>query len=114
MEEWANKETGVSPNFWGRAEGWFVLALVDVLQEMEHIISQSFDVLKNIFTEAVNGLLKYQDTETGMWYQVLDRGEGEGNYLETSASLMIAYSILKGSRLGYLPKQYGQYGIRRS
>jgi unsaturated rhamnogalacturonyl hydrolase len=65
-----------------------------------------------MFREAIYGLLKYQDSETGMWYQVIDRGQEVGNYLETSATLMIAYSILKGCRLGFLEQEYKQYGVK--
>ncbi|SKA73725.1 unsaturated rhamnogalacturonyl hydrolase [Clostridium sp. USBA 49] len=112
QELWADKETGVSPNFWGRAEGWFVMALVDVIEEMDEEFFQQYEELKNMFKEAIDALLKYQDIETGMWYQILDKGGKQGNYVETSATCMIAYSILKGSRLGYLPLSYKDYGIK--
>lgn len=109
-EAWADKETGLSSNFWGRAAGWFVMALIDVLEEMDEEMFKQYKELRVMFEEAIAGLLKYQDTKTGMWYQVLDKGGEEGNYLETSATLMIAYSILKGCRLTYLPKEYRNYG----
>jgi unsaturated rhamnogalacturonyl hydrolase len=111
-EAWADKETGLSSNFWGRAEGWFVMALIDVLEEMDEEMLKQYKELGEIFEEAILGLLKYQDSETGMWYQILDKGKQEGNYLETSASLMIAYGILKGCRLGHLLKEYRYYGLK--
>lgn len=111
-EAWADKKTGVSPNFWGRAEGWFVMALVDVLGEMDERMESEKNTLSKIFNEAIDGLLIYQDEDTGMWYQVLDKGGEKGNYQETSATLMISYSILKGVRLNIVPQNYKDYGIK--
>ncbi|KAA5807413.1 glycoside hydrolase family 88/105 protein [Thermoanaerobacterium thermosaccharolyticum] len=111
-EAWADKKTGVSPNFWGRAEGWFVMALVDVLEEMNEKMESEKNTLARILKEAIDGLLMYQDKNSGMWYQVLDKGNEKGNYLETSATLMISYSILKGVRLHILPLGYKEFGIR--
>jgi unsaturated rhamnogalacturonyl hydrolase len=112
LEAWSDSVTGVSPNFWGRAEGWFVMALVDILEEMNGVAAEHQEELENMFREAIDSLLKYQDSEIGMWYQVIDRGQEIGNYLETSATLMIAYSILKGCRLGFLDQEYRQYGVK--
>ncbi|ADD02984.1 glycosyl hydrolase family 88 [Thermoanaerobacter italicus Ab9] len=118
-ERWANKKTGLSPNFWGRAIGWFVMALVDVLEELDEKIMREYKNLteeckdlQNIFKEAIEGLLQYQDPDTGMWYQVVDKIKAEGNYFETSATLMFAYSILKGCRLEFLPNEYRNYGLK--
>lgn len=52
-------------------------------------------------------LPKYADPATGMWYQVLDQPGREGNYLESTASAMFVYAMLKGVRLGYLPAELG-------
>lgn len=112
LEAWSDSITGVSPNFWGRAEGWFMMALVDVLEEMMGMAAELREELHIMFREAIDGLLRYQDPETGMWYQVIDKGQEEGNYLETSATLMIAYSILKGCRLSLLDQEYKQYGVK--
>lgn len=111
-EAWSDKKTGVSQNFWGRAEGWFVMALVDVLEEMDERMESEKDALLKIFNEAINGLIIYQDEKTGMWYQVLDKGGEKGNYQETSATLMISYSILKGIRLNLLPQEYKEHGVK--
>jgi unsaturated rhamnogalacturonyl hydrolase len=111
-EAWCDKVTGVSSNFWVRAEGWYVMALIDVLDEMDEELLEEFKELRDLFIEAIEGLLKYQDLETGMWYQVIDKVGESGNYLETSGTLMIAYSILKGTRLGYLPQEYREKGLK--
>lgn len=107
---WADKTTGLSPNVWGRAVGWLAMALVDVLElledENEHA---AFEKLRNMLKEAVDGMLPYQH-EAGMWYQIIDKGNNPGNYLETSGTLMMSYSILKAVRLGYLQQEYAAYG----
>ena len=70
------------------------------------------DRLKPIFVELMEGIAPYADPETGMYYQVVDQGGREGNYLETSGSSMIAYAMLKGARLGVLPREYAALGQR--
>jgi unsaturated rhamnogalacturonyl hydrolase len=118
-EAWADKETGLSPNFWGRAMGWLVMALVDVLEELDEKVigdyknlTEECKDLQGIFKEAIEGILQYQDPDSGMWYQVVDKTKSKGNYLETSATLMSAYSILKGCRLRLLPQKYENYGLK--
>ena len=102
--DWANKETGTSPNFWSRSLGWYAMALVDVLDEFpkNHPKRQELiDYLNNL----CDSLAKYQDS-TGLWYQVTDQGNRGGNYLEASGSSMFAYTFAKGANKGYLPKIY--------
>lgn len=110
-ERWSNPETGLSQNFWLRAMGWYVMAMVDTLEIIEEDVNYSNDI-KDMLKEAVEGLLRYQDSETGMWYQVIDAGNREGNYLETSGTLMISYGILKAVRLGYLPEELKDKAIK--
>ena len=101
VQKWANPETGCSPNFWGRAMGWYAMAIVDVLEFLPQDHSKRQDIV-NIFTSMVEALMKYQDEATGMWYQVLDQGGREGNYLETSGTAMFVYAIAKAARLGLI------------
>ncbi len=108
---WANKETGLSQNFWLRATGWFVVALVDILGDMNNQLFYMYRSLRNLLKEALDGLLQYQDS-SGLWFQLVDKAEVEGNYLETSGSAMISYALLKGVRLGLLPERYQDYGLR--
>ncbi|ABR47117.1 glycosyl hydrolase, family 88 [Alkaliphilus metalliredigens QYMF] len=108
-ERWSHPETGLSQNFWSRAMGWFVMAMVDTLE----VIGEGtpyFLGIQEMLKESIDALLKYQDKQTFMWYQVIDQIHGEGNYLETSGTLMIAYGILKGVRLGFLPEEYQSFG----
>ncbi len=102
---WADRTTGTSPNFWLRSMGWYLMALVDVMNEMDEVIFEQYKVLEELFREAVKGIIKYQDKESSLFYQVIDRADVKDNYLETSGSAMIGYAILKGCRLGALLKE---------
>jgi len=103
-QRWANKETGQSPNFWGRAIGWWFMALVDVLDFVPQNHPQRSELLRMIRGLA-DTLPKYQD-KTGLWYQVLDKGTEGGNYLEASVSSMFMYSYAKAVNKGYIDKKY--------
>jgi unsaturated rhamnogalacturonyl hydrolase len=100
-QSWANPETGCSPNFWGRAMGWFVMALVDVLDYFPKEHQERAELL-HIFRDCIAALTAVQDEATGVWYQVLDQKGRSGNYIEASASCMFLYAIAKGVGLGYL------------
>lgn len=109
--EWADKNTGLSKNFWLRAIGWHLMAMVDTLEYMSEEIFNEYRGLQILFKEAINGIVKYQDKKSKMWYQVVDKMEKDGNYLETSGTLMIAYAMMKGARLGYLNEKYSIVGF---
>jgi unsaturated rhamnogalacturonyl hydrolase len=102
---WSNKETGCSPNFWSRAMGWYCMAIVDVLDYLPKDHSQR-DRIIEILNNIVKALIKVQHPTQGVWYQVLDQGDREGNYLEASGSCMFVYAIAKGILNGYLSKKY--------
>lgn len=104
-QRWADKETGRSPHFWGRAMGWYAMALVDVLDFLPADHPKRKDIIA-IAEKMAKGLVNYQDAETGVWYQVVDQGKREGNYLESSASSMFAYFLFKAIDKGYIGKQY--------
>lgn len=105
---WADPVTGCSKNFWLRSVGWFSVALVDLCEILPNGAGR--DRLCEIFNELIAGVAPYADKETGLYWQVVDQGGREGNYLETSGSSMLAYSMLKGARLGVLPKEYAAKG----
>lgn len=98
---WADPATGQAPHAWGRAMGWFSMAIVDVLDFLPES-QPGRDKLITIFRTMVDTLTEIQDPETGGWYQVLDRPGDPGNYIETSCTAMFAYSVFKGVRKGYL------------
>ncbi len=105
IQPWANPLTGCSSNFWGRADGWYAMALVDVLDYFptnHPARPQIIATLQKLFA----GVLKYQDAKTGLWWQVLDQGDRQGNYLEATASAMFVYALAKGVNRGYLSRVY--------
>jgi len=102
---WADSVTGQAPHAWGRAIGWFTMAIVDVLDFLPRD-QPGRDELTGILQGIVNKLSEIQDPATGGWYQVPDRSGAEGNYIETSCTAMFAYSIFKGVRMGYLDGKY--------
>ena len=106
---WADKETGCSQNFWLRALGWFVVALVDTLEVMDEQLYYEYRMLQTQLQEVMDAILPFQH-KSGMFYQVIDHPEEKGNYLETSGTALIAYALLKGVRLGFLPERYEAYG----
>lgn len=98
---WADKKTGLSANFWLRSTGWYLMALVDTIDLCTEQLYEHWRALVDIFRESIRGVLAYQ-AKDGMFYQVIDHPEAEGNYTETSGSAMIAYALFKGVRLGIL------------
>ena len=106
-QRWSNPQTGRSPNFWGRAMGWYAMALVDSLDyfPQDHPKRDSMVAILNRLAAAIE---KYQDRQTGLWYQVVDKAGVEGNYLEASAACMFVYALAKAVREGYLPDSYGR------
>ncbi len=111
QQAWANKQTGTSPNFWGRAIGWYAMALVDTLPYFPENHPGRAQLLA-ILNRLAPAIVRVQDSETGLWWQVLDRPKAEGNYLESSASCMFTYALAKGVRLGYLDAKYQQNASR--
>ncbi|MBN2698259.1 MAG: glycoside hydrolase family 88 protein [Bacteroidales bacterium] len=104
-QRWSNPGTGQSPHFWSRATGWYMMALVDILDyfpEDHPQRGEMIQILQNI-SEAV---LKVRDPESGSWYQVLDQGGREGNYLEGSGTAMFIYTYAKGAKKGVLDQSY--------
>lgn len=110
---WCDKVTGLSQNFWLRALGWYSMALLDTLDKADvssdDTYKEAYENMKKAFVELMDAMLRYQD-ESGMWYQVVNVGGMEKNYLETSGSAIMAYALLKGVRLGFLPESYRENG----
>ena len=104
-QKWANKTTGMSPNFWGRALGWYVMAILDVLDTFPKDHPKRQELIA-IFQRLMPSIVKYQDPKEGCWYQVVDKLDGKGNYMEASGTAMFVYGLAKGVRMGYLDKSY--------
>jgi unsaturated rhamnogalacturonyl hydrolase len=109
-QRWADPATGQSPHAWGRAMGWFAMALVDCLAFADAFEDRDRQALLALFHDVVAGLMSVR-TPSGLWRQVLDAPEREGNYEEASASLMIAYALMKGGRLGLLGETERNAGL---
>jgi unsaturated rhamnogalacturonyl hydrolase len=108
---WAHPEKGTSPEFWGRAVGWYAMALIDCLDYLPADHPERDDVIE-IFQEVAAGILNVQYPENHLWYQVLNKANQPGNWIETSCSAMFAYSFAKGHRKGYLDEVYKQAAQR--
>lgn len=107
---WCDKETGLSKNFWLRSMGWFSMALVDTLEQCDPTDCEAdCDMLMAMFRDLTDSLLKYK-TKNNFWCQIVDKPDAPGNYEETSGTAIMAYALLKGARLGYLPKEYANIG----
>ncbi|GGK85546.1 glycoside hydrolase family 105 protein [Rufibacter glacialis] len=104
-QKWADPKTGLSPNVWGRAMGWYAMALVDALDFMPVNHPERADILK-ITQKMAGSLAQYQDRETGLWWQVVDQANREGNYREGSASSMFTYFLVKAAKKGYIDQKY--------
>lgn len=99
---WADKESGCSHNYWLRSIGWYLMALVDCFELMSEESFEHCSKFREWFKEALKGILRYQDSQSKLFYQLVDMPDLAGNYLETSGSAMVAYAILKACRLGML------------
>lgn len=107
-QQWADKKTGLSPNFWSRAMGWYGMAIVDVLDYLPQNHPGRVRLLSYLKSYC-DAVIKVQDRETGLWYQVLDKGGEKGNYLEATGSSMFVYTMMKSVNKNYLPKSYKKF-----
>lgn len=102
---WADSVTGRSRHAWGRANGWYMMGMVDALEFIpEGTVGR--DSVLNILGNLVKSIQDYRDPKTGMWFQVLDEPKRDGNYIESTCSAMFIYSMLKAARLGYIAPEY--------
>jgi unsaturated rhamnogalacturonyl hydrolase len=104
---WADKTTGLSPEVWGRAMGWYAMALVDTLDWFHPSSDQSHPqraALIAALNRTMAAVIEVQDAKTGLWWQVMTHGSEPGNFFEASASCMFTYALARGVRMGYLPQ----------
>jgi unsaturated rhamnogalacturonyl hydrolase len=106
-QPWADTATGLSPHFWARAMGWYVMGVVETLDHFPADHPDRAAIIKTL-ADAAEGIARVQDPVTGLWWDVMDQPNREGNYLEASASSMFAYALAKGARLGYIDARYRQ------
>ena len=104
-QSWADPITGCSPSFWGRADGWYAMAVVEILDYLPMDYAGR-DTAIAIIQRLAEALKQVQDPASGVWWQVLDQGDREGNYLESSCSCMFVYALTKSIREGYIDNSY--------
>ena len=105
-QKWADKATGRSARAWGRAQGWFIAAIVETLENLSicrfvDSSNENVEFLKKLLNEYAVNLVKFQ-AESGAWYQVADEPGREGNYEEATATALIAYAMLKAWNCGWI------------
>jgi unsaturated rhamnogalacturonyl hydrolase len=110
-QPWADTVTGLSPNFWARAMGWYMLGAVETLDYLP-VSHPSRAMIIRTLQDAADGIARVQDPLTGLWWDILDAPNRAGNYLEASASSMFIYALAKGARLGYLAPSYQAVAAR--
>ena len=108
---WSDKETGLSQHCWGRAQGWYSMALIEVLDALPEDYNRRGEVIE-LLQKDLDAVIKWQDKATGTWYQVMDAPGREGNYLESTCTSMFAYVLLKAYNKGYLGTKYRDAGIK--
>ncbi|MFB9328308.1 glycoside hydrolase family 105 protein [Paenibacillus aurantiacus] len=103
--QWADPATGLAPEFWGRAIGWYPVALLEMFEHLpeDHKDKQA---LTDIVRDLLISLANYQDEATGLWYQIVDKGDRPDNWLENSCTSLFVHAIAKAVRLGYLDTAY--------
>ncbi|WP_235292366.1 glycoside hydrolase family 88/105 protein [Portibacter lacus] len=111
LQKWSNQDTGLSPHFWSRAIGWYAMALVDVLDYFPEDHPNRKDLIR-ILNNLMESITPFQDKETGLWSQIMDLPEKEGNYQEATGTAMFSYVMLKSVRLGYIDQKFYQIGAK--
>lgn len=110
-QKWADKTTGKSPHFWGRAMGWYAMGLIDTLEHFPKDHPRRAELIAILNREAA-AIEKVQDPKSGVWYDILDLPKREKNYLESSASAMFVLAIARGVREGYLPERFMKVAVK--
>ena len=110
---WADKETGLSSHFWGRALGWYAVAILDILDYIPEGHPKRAELCK-IEKDLLDSLIKYQDKKTGMWYQVVDRIDAKDNWVESSGTCLFIYSYAKALRKGIVQGKEYEYVLKKA
>ena len=108
---WADPQTGLSQHCWARAQGWYAMALIEILDALPRQYARRNEVI-TLLQKTLDAVIKWQDPQSGVWFQVMDSPQRDGNYLESTASCMFAYVLLKAYRKGYLNATYRDAGIK--
>jgi unsaturated rhamnogalacturonyl hydrolase len=108
---WADPRTGASRAVWSRAVGWYAMSLVDVLDQVPQAHPTHAQLLRAL-TDIATAVERYQDRESGLWYEVVDQPQTKGNYLESSGTAMFVYAMARGVNRGYLDRRFAASAAR--
>ena len=108
---WADRLTGQTQHCWGRAQGWFTMALVELLDALPEDYPRRAEVI-DLLRRDLDAVIRWQDSASGLWYQVMDAPDRQGNYLESTCSSMFAYALLKAFNQGYVGEKYRDAGLK--
>ena len=108
---WADRLTGQTQHCWGRAQGWFTMALVELLDALPKDYPRRAEVI-DLLRRDLDAVIRWQDSASGLWYQVMDAPDRQGNYLESTCSSMFAYALLKAFNQGYVGEKYRDAGLK--
>jgi len=111
QQPWANPKTKVSAEHWARAIGWYAMTLINILDVIPKNQPNRGELIR-ILNQLATAFEKYQDKNTGLWWQVVDKGEVPGNWLETSSSSMYTFAMWMGVQRGFLPKRFKDVALR--
>ncbi|WP_375138408.1 MULTISPECIES: glycoside hydrolase family 105 protein [unclassified Bacillus (in: firmicutes)] len=105
VQPWANSETGCSPEFWGRSIGWYGTAVIDLLELLGDKKRGQEELIPSL-QKLIRSIAAYQDEKSGLWYQIVDKGDRQDNWLESSCSSLFLYFIAKAIKHGYVNDSY--------
>ncbi|HEV8590654.1 MAG TPA: glycoside hydrolase family 88 protein, partial [Pyrinomonadaceae bacterium] len=111
QQSWADPKTHVSAEHWCRAIGWYAMTLINLLDVIPKEQPDRAELIK-ILNQLATAFEKYQDKNTGLWWQVVDKGGVQGNWLETSSSSMYTFAMWTGVKRGYLPKRFKNVALK--
>ena len=110
-QAWADPSTHHSHFFWCRAIGWFAMTLIEVLEVLPKNHPNRPRLIA-LIQQLVKAFANFQDRKTGLWYQVVDKGDVADNWLETSSSSMYTYAVWMAVRRGYVNKKFMDVALK--
>ncbi|WP_374931197.1 glycoside hydrolase family 88/105 protein [Neobacillus driksii] len=111
QQPWADSDTGKSPEFWGRAIGWYGITFNEILSFLPGDHPSRAEIV-GALKDLIKGLVEFQDQDTGLWYQVVDKGNDINNWLETSCSALFTYTIARAINDGHADDRYKEFAVK--
>ncbi|MDM5359382.1 glycoside hydrolase family 88 protein [Peribacillus sp. ACCC06369] len=111
QQSWADPDTGKSPEFWGRAIGWYGITFNEILAFLPKEHPSRPEIVKAL-QDLITGLVQFQDEDTGLWHQVVDKGHDINNWLETSCAALFVYTIARAINDGHTDERFKEFAIK--